>query len=127
MSMGQPEMEALWQDLSTRKQAGGLGKDGITLRHCLTHAAGLNKVEPGRVGYAARNHSDRSAQRGDRPGVRRAGTPRRRRGLLRINFYPLTILGGMRIWRGTSGMPISLCMSWPASRSTAALATSSRR
>jgi len=25
--MGQPEMEALWQDLSTRKQAGRLGKD----------------------------------------------------------------------------------------------------
>ena len=27
LRMGQPEMEALWQDLSTRKQAGRLGKD----------------------------------------------------------------------------------------------------
>jgi len=30
----------------------GGGKEEITLRHCLTHAAGLNKMEPGRVGDA---------------------------------------------------------------------------
>jgi hypothetical protein len=27
LRMGQPEMEALWQNLSTRKQAGRLGQD----------------------------------------------------------------------------------------------------
>jgi hypothetical protein len=62
--MGQPEMEALWQDLSTRKQAGLLGKDGERLFKKLVKVLGYLSADPRHNSLASHEISDLSRKHG---------------------------------------------------------------
>ena len=46
LRMGQPEMKALWQDLSTRQQAGCLGKDEEKFFKKLVKVLGCLSADP---------------------------------------------------------------------------------
>ena len=58
--MGQPEMEDLWQDLSTRKLRGHLGKDGETFFKKLVKALGYLSANPRHNSLSSHEISDLS-------------------------------------------------------------------
>jgi hypothetical protein len=96
LRMGQPEMEALWQDLSTRKQAGRLGQDEEKFFKKLVKVLGYLSADPRHNSLSSHEISGLSRKHGlkifqPRNGVEslwlRAGVRRRRTetGLLMTN------------------------------------------
>ena len=64
LRMGQPEMEALWQDLSTRKQAGRLGKDEEKFFKKLVKVLGYLSSDPRHNSLSSHEISDLSRKHG---------------------------------------------------------------
>lgn len=62
--MGQPEMEELWRDLSTRKRAGKLGKDEERLFKKLVKTLGLLGSNPKHNSLVSHEIADLSAKYG---------------------------------------------------------------
>ena len=62
--MGQPEMEALWQDLSTRKQAGRLGKDEEKFFNKLVKVLGYLSADPRHNSLSSHEIGDLSRKHG---------------------------------------------------------------
>jgi len=60
--MGQPEMEALWQDLSARKQEGRLGKDQEKFFKKLVKVLGYLSADPRHNSLSSHEISDLSRQ-----------------------------------------------------------------
>ncbi len=58
--MGQPEMEAVWQDLSTREQAGRLGKDEEKFFKKLVKVLGYLSADPRHNSLSSHEISDLS-------------------------------------------------------------------
>jgi hypothetical protein len=64
LRMGQPDMEALWQDLSTRKQAGRLGKDEEKFFKKLVKVLGYLSSDPRHNSLSSHEISDLSRKHG---------------------------------------------------------------
>ena len=62
--MGQPEMEDLWKDLSTRKLAGSLGKDEEKFFKKLVKALGYLAADPRHNSLSSHEISDLSRKHG---------------------------------------------------------------
>jgi hypothetical protein len=62
--MGQPEMEALWQDLSMRKQAGRLGREEEKFFKKLVKVLGYLSADPRHNSLASHEISDLSRKHG---------------------------------------------------------------
>jgi len=62
--MGQPEMEALWQDLSRRKQAGRLGREEEKFFKKLVKVLGYLSADPRHNSLASHEISDLSRKHG---------------------------------------------------------------